>query len=528
MSKWRVGIYVRLSSEDKVKNGDESNSIINQKGLIEYYLSNEKGIKIYDVYTDDGFTGTDFNRPGFQRLKEDIYNGKVNTIVVKDLSRLGRDYLGVGELIETLIPKYNIRFISINERIDSYLKPESIKSIEVPIKNLMNEGYSKDISYKIRSSLRISKENGNYIGNLPPYGYIKDSEDCHKLLIDPEAAKIVKKIFDLALNGYSKIEIINELNDEHILTPTQYFKNKLKLKVGRLSEKWNTRTIDNILKNETYIGNLVQGKKRRISYKVHNVVRNAEEDWICIENHHEGIIERKIFKQIQLIVFNRNSKANTKGKYTTYTGYLKCNECKCNLRKFTRPNSDNNFYYCNTYIKNKSCSKHYITEKEVDDIVLAILNTHIDIMCDLEKELNERVSVSSVEYKKEISKIRLVEVNKEIQKYEKLLKEVIKDYEKDYISKEDFDSFNKEYIYNLNELRIEKEELEKKKISGLDLKWLNNYKKIGKLTTVDRNIISKFINNIYIDKNKNIRIEFKYKEQYEDAIKYLKSQNNMV
>ena len=193
MSKWRVGIYVRLSSEDKIKDGDESNSITNQKELIEYYLKNEKNIKIYDVYADDGYTGTDFNRPGFQRLKEDVYNGKVNTIIVKDLSRLGRDYLGVGELIETLIPKYNIRFISINERIDSYLRPDSIKSIEIPIKNLMNEGYSKDISYKIRSSLRISKESGNYIGNLPPYGYIKDINDCHKLLIDPEASKIVKK-----------------------------------------------------------------------------------------------------------------------------------------------------------------------------------------------------------------------------------------------------------------------------------------------------------------------------------------------
>ena len=150
------------------------------------------------------------------------------------------------------------------------------------------------------------------------------------------------------------------------------------------------------------------------------------------------------------------------------------------------------------------------------------------MMCNLEKELNERVSVSSVEYKKEISKIRLVEINKEIDKYEKLLKEIINDYEKDYISKNDFDSFNKEYIYNLNNLRIEKEEIEKKKISGLDLKWLNEYKRIGRLKNIDRNIISKFINNIYIDENKNIRIEFKYKDQYEDAIKYLKSQNNMV
>lgn len=249
------------------------------------------------------------------------------------------------------------------------------------------------------------------------------------------------------------------------------------------------------------------------------------EDWL-----NDKIDMKKSIKHHQEVLDydKKEFGANVEGRYTTYTGYLKCNECNCNLRKFTRPNSNNNFYYCNTYVKNKNCSKHYITEKEVDDIVLNVLNTHIDMMCDLEKELNERVSVSSVEYKKEISKIRLVEINKEIDKYEKLLKEIINDYEKDYISKNDFDSFNKEYIYNLNNLRIEKEEIEKKKISGLDLKWLNEYKRIGKLKNIDRNIISKFINNIYIDENKNIRIEFKYKDQYEDAIKYLKSQNNMV
>ena len=181
--------------------------------------------------------------------------------MVKDLSRLGRDYLGVGELIETSIPKYNIRFISINERIDSYLKPKSIKSIEVPIKNLMNEGYAKDTSNKIRSSHKTSKKNGKYIGVVAPYGYIKDKEDGHKFIIGPSSAEVVKKIFNYVIKGLTKQDIADELNKQHILTPSKYFKDVLKYKRGRVSNQWNVKMLDEILKNETYIGNLVQGKK---------------------------------------------------------------------------------------------------------------------------------------------------------------------------------------------------------------------------------------------------------------------------
>lgn len=528
MSKWRVGIYVRLSSEDKIKDGDESNSITNQKELIEYYLKKEKNIKIYDVYADDGYTGTDFNRPGFQRLKEDVYNGKVNTIIVKDLSRLGRDYLGVGELIETLIPKYNIRFISINERIDSYLRPDSIKSIEIPIKNLMNEGYSKDISYKIRSSLRISKESGNYIGNLPPYGYIKDINDCHKLLIDPEASKIVKKIFDMALNGYSKKEIINDLNDNHILTPTQYFKTKLKLKVGRLSEKWNTRTIDIILKNETYIGNLVQGKTRRISYKVHNIVRNAEEDWIYINDHHEGIIERKIFKQVQNILYNRNIKINSSGSYNTYSGYIKCADCNCNLYRRFKRDTGRAFYYCGTYIKSGTCSKHYITEEELNKTVLIMLNKYLELLIDLKAKINDIISFSSIEYNSEVRNMKIIEYEKDIEKYEKLISDLKKDYQLDIINKEDFEDFYNEYLYELNNLKLAKEEIENQNEKTFNLDWLNNLKKLEKLDSINKLIVDEFIENIYIYEDRRIKIDFKYIDQYNEAIRYLKSGKSMV
>ena len=221
MSKWNVGVYLRLSNDDGDK--DESNSITNQKYLIQDYLSDYKDIKIYNYYIDDGFTGTDFNRPGFQKLLEDIRDKYVNTVIVKDLSRLGRNYTEVGTFLEQTIPLYNLRFISINDHVDSYVIPESMNTLEIPFKNLMNENYAKDISDKIRSSHVIRKQNGDYIGVIAPYGYIIDSKDCHKLLIDEEVAPYFKKIFDLALKGNSRQDIIKELNRLNIPTPSMYF-----------------------------------------------------------------------------------------------------------------------------------------------------------------------------------------------------------------------------------------------------------------------------------------------------------------
>ncbi len=217
MPKWRVGIYLRLSSEDKSKISDESNSITNQRELIKNYISKDKSLGLINIYKNDGFTGTDFYRTGFQSLYEDIISKKINCIVVKDLSRLGRNYLEVGNFIENIIPRYNLRFISINENVDSYLKPDSIKTLEIPFKNLMNESYSKDSSNKIRTSLKASKKSGNFITNIAPFGYVKNKKDIHKLEIDKEAAEIVEKVFLYALRRNSRNQIVDLLNENHIL-----------------------------------------------------------------------------------------------------------------------------------------------------------------------------------------------------------------------------------------------------------------------------------------------------------------------
>ena len=527
MSKWRFGEYLRLSSEDKVKEGDVSYSIENQKMLAEMVLSNEKDSKICKCYIDDGFTGTDFNRPGFQELIDDIYARKINAIIVKDLSRLGRNYIAVGEFIDEVIIKYNIRFVAINDNVDSYLKPETMSSIEVYIKNLMNEGYAKDTSKKLRSSHKTSKKNGKYIGIIAPYGYIKDENDCHKFVLDYGSAEVISRIFNYAILGKSKQEIVEELNNTCTLTPSQYFKDILKYKRGRVSTKWNVKMVDEILRNETYIGSLVQGKRQRISHKTHNIVRVAEDEWIIVKNHHEPIIKESIFKQVQNILYNRNTKVSYDGTFAPYSGYIKCDDCKCNLHRKVKKKNNTIYYYCGTYLSNKGCTKHYITENEINEVVLESINMYIDLLSDLKEKIN-KISFTKVEYNNDVKNAKILEISKDIEKQEKLIEDLKNDYNNDLLSNEDIEDFHKQYMYELNTLRLSKEELENEKDNKFNLNWLKEIKKLNKINTITRNVVDEFIQNIYVCEDKNIKIEFKYKDQYEEAIKYLKTQKSMI
>ncbi len=524
MSKWKIGIYLRLSSDDSDK--DESNSIINQRNMIMYYLKDYKDIKVYKEYIDDGYTGTDFNRPGIQQLIEDIYSKKINAVIVKDSSRLGRNYIKVGEFFEKIISKFDVRFISINDRVDSYLDPESMTSLEMSIKTLMNEGYSKDTSNKIRSSFASSKKHGNFIGTAAPFGYVKDEEDCHKFIIDKDAAEVVKMIFNMVIEGKSKKNIVDRLNRNNILTPSSYFKNILKYKNGiNTTDRWNTKMLDYILRDETYIGNLVQGRRQRINHKTHNFVRVAEDDWIISVNHHKPIISEKVFNQVQDILYNRNIKVKSDGSYATYAGHLKCYDCKCNLYRKTKKATNKTYYYCGTYIRTHKCSKHYITEDSLNEIVLTLINQFIDMLSDLKNKIELLDSTSNLEYDEDIKKFKIIEIEKEIEKQEILINQLLDDYKNDLISKEDFEDFHKGYLFDLNNLRLERDNICKEKNNTFNINWLNEVKNLNKIPFITKSVIDEFIDNIYIKEDNTIIIDFKFKEPYKDTIEYLKSKN---
>ena len=281
-----------------------------------------------------------------------------------------------------------------------------MNTLEIPFKNLMNENYAKDILNKIRSTHVVRKQKGDFIGVVAPFGYKKDPNDYHKLIIDPEAADIVKRIFDMALKGYTRQDIVKELNELHIIIPSLYLRDKIGFKGGRPAEEWNIKIVDKILKNEMYIGNMIQGKCKRVSHKIHNIATKSEDEWIKVENTHEPIIEKKIFQIVNDNLFKRNNLANNKGKYHVYSGHLKCADCGASLVRCSKGKSGYVFYYCSSFKNKKICSKHYISEKNLNNLVLTTFNEYINLVCDIENQITNVLSSSKIKYDNEIIKIK--------------------------------------------------------------------------------------------------------------------------
>ena len=334
----KVALYVRLSKEDT------NESIDNQKKILLDFCLNCK-FNNYCFYIDDGWTGTNFNRPQFQQLITDIFNYKINTVIVKDLSRLGRDYIKVGEYIEHFFPLHNIRFISINDNIDT-ASDNSLNDL-IPFKSIINDMYSKDLSKKIRSSIKSMQKRGLWTGGCIPFGYKNDLKNKHRLAINLKEAKIVKLIFNLAYTDYSPSMIRDYLINNNVKTISQIRKNK--------DSKWSITVIKNILTNEVYIGNLVQNKHYRFSYKYRKIINNPKNLWIKKENIHPAIISHELFKIVQEKM-NKKTHSNKK----IFNSILYCFECKHKLS--IRKGRNNKFYLCCNYyrsnLKKQVCSSH--------------------------------------------------------------------------------------------------------------------------------------------------------------------------
>ena len=292
---YNVGLYIRLSREDDDKNY-ESESITNQKSLLLQYAK-ENNLRVYDIYIDDGFSGTNFDRPGFIRLIKDIENKKINMVITKDMSRLGRDYIGTGELVEKFFPEHNVRYIAVTDNIDTYL--DSTNNDIAPFKAIMNDFYAKDISKKIKTSLKAKMKDGKYVGGRAPFGYTKDPDNKNQLLVDEEQAIVVKRIFDMALDGLSYYKIADILTSEGIKTPASYYNFEWCGNYNPTFNKWNAKTIYDILNKRIYTGDLVQGRRCKVNYKVKKIVKNNPNNYIVVENTHEAIIDKDVFYEVQ-------------------------------------------------------------------------------------------------------------------------------------------------------------------------------------------------------------------------------------
>lgn len=512
---FNVALYIRLSRED----GDnmESESITNQRELLQMFLEKTEEKLIYiDEYVDDGVSGSTFDRPSWKRLIADIDSGKVNTIITKDLSRMGRDYISMGEYIERIFPERGIRYIAINDDIDTLYETPGLEFLQ--FKLMFNDYYLKDTSKKIRKIVKAKKEKGQFLGWKAVYGYKKDPNDKHKIIIDEEVRPIIERMFNLALEGKSPRQIANIFSDEHIPTPSVY----ANLNRGMRStayELWCPRTVEEMLINQTYIGNLTQGRRKKLGYKSKKEIRTPKEEWIIVENTHEAIIDKKVFYTVQDLL--KKNKNKTNNNIQLLSGFMVCKECGHAIG-INKSSDGKRKYCCCTYYASHSkyglCTPHTCNYDKLENAILEeikdMCNQYVD-NATFKDKVDEAKKKNDIKAKiqKDISTLdRKISCN---------LSYIDKIYEDKLNGNIDMEMFNRltiKYKEEIDIWKIKKNELEEElnnisnesstKEKEETLKKINEYLSFEK---PNRNLLVNLIDKIIISEDKTVEIHYKFK-----------------
>ena len=523
-----AALYLRLSRDDIEDGGAkiESDSIANQRELLRSFVKSQPDIQIFDIYVDDGYSGGNFDRPEFKRMTKDIESGKVNCVIVKDLSRFGREYIEAGRWIEKIYPALNVRFISVTDQFDSNTADFSEKSFVVPVKNFLNESYCRDISGKVRSHQKIKREKGEFIGAFAPYGYRKDSENKNRLVVDAEAAGVVRKIFAWKMEGFSLGAIAEKLNERQVLSPKAYKKangeNYNSGFVGTDTPKWSAVQIKRILVNEVYIGNLVQGKQERISYKVKKRLNKPETEWIRVKDTHPAIIKQSEFEVVQKLLQYDGRASKTAEHASFFSGFVFCGDCGTPMiRRVNRyKDREKTFYICQTKNKGGACTRHSVSEEVLKKIVLKEIQIYTALFVDYERIMDE-LRKMKIDYKQVVHyDMQIAKLQSEYSRYYGLRASLYDDLKEGLLSKEEFDEFRKSYGKKYEELngRIEKQkELVKQMFeNGVSAAvQLEDWKKSLEIKELDRILLALTVDKIYIYENKRLEIHLRYEDMIE-------------
>lgn len=514
---YKVGAYMRLSKEDEGTN-KESESITNQKQYIKEYAE-KNGMLIYDYYVDDGYTGSNFDRPNFKRLIKDIELGVINTVITKDTSRLGRDFIETGHYMFKFFPENNIRYIAILENFDTE-KPNGVEDI-IPFQTVINDMYLKDTSRKIKSIRQNKMKQGLFVGSTVSYGYKRDENNKYKFVIDEYAAEIVRRIFNMRLNGMTASMIARTLTDEGIEPPSVY--NNRNIKKTYTTNLWKISSVNNILNNQVYIGNIVQRQYDKINYKSKKKIKLPEEEWIIVENMHEPIISKEIFNQVQNVKKLKSGVGKKKYDYLL-KGLVYCSECgaKMTVRKSYKKNKkkpyvDKPYFCCKTNINYRkgTCSLHYFQEEKLNKIVLDRLRTII-LKHSKKDELEDKYNSRN----KETSNIKELErklgiYENKIEVIEKAVSALYIDKAKDILTTDDFYKIKTGLDTDKKRYQELVENIKKMIFNNKSKEHDDNYKKIlidkfMNLENPDKELMSELIKRIEIDKNKNVKIYFNF------------------
>ncbi len=536
MARWSAALYIRLSKDD----GDtaESNSVTSQREILKEYVRQNEDVEIYDYYVDDGWTGTNFNRPSFQRMIQDVYDGRVNCVIVKDLSRFGRNYTDSGYYIDNVFTRFNTRFIALNNNYDSASKSMNAytKCITIGVQNVINESVAATTSVNVRGTLNMNRKQGKFIGSFPTYGYFKDPNDHHKLVIDDEAAPVVRQIFKWFIEGKSIIGITRELNTLGIVNPTMYKKQKgwnYNRSNANNDGLWCDSTVRRMLTNQMYIGNMVQGKNTTISYKIKQCKSVPKDDWIIVENTHEPIIDKNTFEKAQSL-FNRSiRKAPAKTEVDLFSGFIKCADCHRAMSKKTNKHSYGTYEYYRCVTSSKldrtACSPHSIRIDKLEKTVLTAIQAMIDTAIELDVLL-EKINKKTENNGACLAKKSLEKLVAERDKIKDMMLELYPDWKSGMISKDEYMSLKEnmaEKVKGLDEkiADFEKNLADDNKRNEND--FLTIFKQYGKIDKLTRPILTELVDSILVHKDGNITINFKFKDAYEQIIEFIESKSHL-
>ncbi len=533
---YKAGMYVRLSKEDAdVANSlkAESESIRNQKRLIRDFVKDKTDIEITREYEDDGYSGADFNRPGFQTMMDDIRRGIIDCVIVKDLSRFGREYIDSGKYIERIFPTLGVRFIAVNDNIDRCRGDQD--DIVVPFKNLMNDAYCRDISIKIRSNLEAKRKTGKYTGPFTPYGYLKDAEDKNKLIVDEYAAGVVQDIFRMKLQGMNQNSIAEYLNGHGILSPLEY-KHSIGIRLQdnfKVNEqaKWEAVSVRRILENEIYTGTLVQGKHTTPNHKVKKVVERPKDQWIRIENNHEAIISKRVFDLVQRLL-SLDTRMPVNGDVLhPLAGLMVCAECGSPMIKKEVPAGGKVYtYYVCSGSKNKNgCTPHRIPKEKLENTVLILLREHIKAILDLERILKY---VNDVPFR-DIEIRRLTErkekLEKEAERYKMLRNSLYEDLKDGVISRDEYEELHDGFTMKRKKAENEIVDIHSRMKEVLSdntekYKWMSYFTEHEDIEILTRAVAVELIRQVRVVDKKNVEVIFNFDDAFQSYRELLKSE----
>ncbi len=538
---WKTALYLRLSRDDGTD--AESNSIASQREILKEYVNRYPDMEIVDIYADDGYSGTNFDRPDFNRMMNDVYAGKVNCVLVKDLSRFARNYTEAGTYLDKIFVKLRVRFIALNNQLDTGMAGVNPfnQLVQVGITNIMNEGQAAITSVNVRGTLNLRRKQGKFIGSFSTYGYLKDPDDKHHLIIDEETAPIVRMIFERFIAGESIIGITKDLNEMGVPNPSMYKKQKglnYRHPCGRSNDGlWPDSSVRRILQNRMYVGDMVQGRNTTYSYKIKQCRAIPEDEWIVVENTHDPIIDRETFDNAQALFNKHIRKSPKKNSVDLFSGLVRCADCKRVMNKKTNQHTYGTYHYyrCVTArkLKKSACTNHTIRIDKLEQAVLLTIQNMINTATTM-SELLDQINNNSTRIKESshIQKALKVQIS-EREKLVSMIADLYPDWKSGVITKDEYQVLKERLNEKLSVLdekiaALNKSAEEFKNGITEENDFVAHFKKFGNIEALTRPLLTELVQEIFVHEGGDIEVVFKFQDAYAQAAQYIELNKQLI